>query len=177
MRNLLIVGGLAAAVMVAIGSGYPKYVKKTLYASKDWRGQKAPKILVSKWLTGGGEPKTAGKVVLVDMWATWCPSCRDLIPELNAWSKKFKNDLVVIGISGESADTVEQFMMLKQPMDYHVAVDPDKRMETKVGVQAIPQVLVITPDHIVRWQGYPAEESDPLTTEKLADIIKASKGS
>ena len=161
------------ATLLATGAGYPKFVKKTLYASNDLRGGHAPTIEVAKWLTGSA-PKTEGKVVLVDMWATWCPSCRDLIPDMNGWSSKFKNDLVVIGISDEDATTVNQFRK-HHPMDYNVAVDAKQRLMKKVGVEAVPQVLVITPDHIVRWQGYPGEATDKLTTEKLADIIQESK--
>jgi len=163
-----------AVAIVSVGAGYPRYVKKTLYASNDLRGARAPQIVVDKWLAGG-TPKTRGKVVLVDMWATWCSGCRDLIPELNAWNSKFKRDLVVIGISDEPAQTIRDFMK-ERPMNYHVANDPQQRLAKKVGVEAIPQVLVITPDHVVRWQGFPGDEADPLTTEKLAAIIKESKG-
>jgi hypothetical protein len=35
-------------------------------------------------------------------------------------------------------------------------------------------LLVISPDHIVRWQGFPTSGHDPLSEEKIAQIIKAS---
>lgn len=171
----LVVFIVAALVGLACApsSDYPAYVKKELYAKNDLRGKTAPKLEVGKWLKNG-DPKTAGKVVLIDFWATWCPPCRKTIPELNEWQKKFKGDLVVIGVSDEAEKTVKDFMG-KTAMDYSVAVDPEKKMSNIVGVQGIPHILVVTPDHVVRWQGFPLQAEDTLTTEKLAQIIKASK--
>jgi thiol-disulfide isomerase/thioredoxin len=42
-----------------------------------------------------------GKVVLVNFWATWCPPCRDEIPDLIKLQEHYKDQLVVIGISSK----------------------------------------------------------------------------
>lgn len=155
-------------------AGFPPYVTgKTLYAKNDLRGKKAPKIEADKWLVGGA-PDMKGKVVLVDLWATWCPPCRDLIPELNDLAAKFKDDVVVIGISDEKPETVTKFLKTTSAK-YHVGVDPKQRVLKALDVQGIPHVLVITPDGIVRWQGFPQADEDPLTADKLKQIIDASK--
>ena len=164
----------ATATAAAAADGYPPIepVKK-LYAENDIRGKAAPHLVVKKWLNGPA-PKTHNKVVLIDFWATWCPDCRNLIPELNAYKKKFGDDLVIIAISDEDAPTVKEFMK-KTNMDYKIALDPDKTTKTKIGVKGIPHVIVMSPDNIVRYQGYPASNENQLTEEKIAQIIKASK--
>ena len=167
MKGTTVLCVLATALIAS--ANYPPIVKKELYADVDLRGKAAPKIKVEEWLTGE-RPSTKGKTVLVDMWATWCPSCRDLIPELNDWNAKFKGQLVVIGISDEKPAVVRKFMRTT-PMRYNVAVDGQKRLETAVKVVGIPQVLVISPDGVVRWQGFPGSDEDKLTTQKLSDII------
>jgi len=44
-----------------------------------------------------------GKVVIFDIFATWCPPCRATAPHLAALKKKFGKDLVVIGVTIEDA--------------------------------------------------------------------------
>jgi len=170
----LIALALVAGMACSWSDGdYPPAVKKTLYAKNDLRGKAAPKFAFGSWVKNGN-PKTEGKVVLIDFWATWCPPCRETIPELNEWAKKFADDLVVIGISDEKEETLKKFMD-KTPMNYSVSSDAAKSMSKAVGVEGIPHVLVITPDGVVRWQGFPLQDEDKLTTEKLAQIIAASK--
>jgi thiol-disulfide isomerase/thioredoxin len=40
-----------------------------------------------------------GKWVVLNYWATWCPSCVDEIPDLVALSERHKNNLVVLGVA------------------------------------------------------------------------------
>ena len=173
--------GLIALALIAgmactwSDDNYPAAVKKTLYAKNDLRGKAAPKFAFGKWVKNG-DPVTKGKVVLIDFWATWCPPCRETIPELNDWAKKFKDDLVVIGVSDEKEETLTKFME-KTTMDYSVSTDAEKTMSKAVGVEGIPHVLVITPDGVVRWQGFPLQDDDKLTKEKLAQIITTFKKS
>lgn len=152
---------------------FPPYVEKELYATNDLRGKQAPRLVVESWLHQA-DPNTRGKVLLIDFWATWCGPCRALIPELNEWQEKFKDDLVIIGLSDEPEATVRAFME-GTPMHYSVAIDTQRRMHTAVGVRGIPHVLVITKDRIVRWQGFPGAAEDKLTAEKLSQIIEANR--
>lgn len=149
-------------------------VKKTLYATNDLRGKQSPKFGVETWLTDQSAFKPKGKVLLIDFWATWCGPCRALIPELNEFAKKYKDDVVIVGVSDESAATVREFMKIT-PMNYNVAIDTKKSMSKVVGVQGIPHVLVITSDGVVRYQGFPLQDEDRLDAAKLEKIIAINK--
>jgi thiol-disulfide isomerase/thioredoxin len=178
-KTTLALAAIAALVALAAftngtGDGYPPIVKeKTLYAKNDLRGLKAPKLEVAEWLTGAA-PATKGKVVLIDFWATWCGPCREGIPKLNKWAEKYKDDVVVIGISDEKAETVNGFRK-GTPMNYSLALDATKKMNGFVGVQGIPHVLVISADGVVRWQGWPDDPKDKLDEAKMDQIIAQSK--
>ena len=113
--------------------------------------QRTPGIVVEKWLTDA--PNLEGKFVIVDFWATWCGPCRRSIPELNTWSKKFNDKLVVIGISNETEQEVRK---MKEPqIEYSVAIDTKGRTLREVGVRTIPHILLIDPKGFVRYQGHP----------------------
>ena len=156
---------------------FPAYVtKKTLYAKNDFRGKEFKNLEFGTALAGTLPTKQElkGKVLLIDFWATWCGPCRAVIPEMNDWKKKFEKDLVIVGVSDETSEVVKQFMT-KTKMDYTVTTDASKTMSKVLGVQGIPHVLVISQDGIVRYQGFPSQQEDKLTTEKLEQIIKANR--
>jgi thiol-disulfide isomerase/thioredoxin len=46
-----------------------------------------------------------GKLVIYDIFATWCPPCRAIAPHLAELQKEFSNDLLVIGITIEEDKT------------------------------------------------------------------------
>lgn len=57
-----------------------------------------------------------GQVVLVNMWATWCPPCREEMPALDQLQKTYEDrGLVVLQISDEDAETVARYLD-EQPM-------------------------------------------------------------
>jgi cytochrome c biogenesis protein CcmG, thiol:disulfide interchange protein DsbE len=143
---------------------------KKLWA-KSVINQKAPKLVVEKWLTE--KPNTKGKFVLIDFWATWYGPCRRAIPDLNQFRTEFEKDLIIIGISDESQETIQS--MTNPKMDYYSAIDSENRMYNLLEIRGIPHCIVIDPEGIVRWEGYPTLNGFELTSEVIKDIIEKYK--
>ena len=140
--------------------------EKQLWA-KSFINERAPELVVEKWLSD--EPDTNGKFVLIDFWATWCGPCKKAIPDLNRFQKEFKENLVVIGISDE---TEAKVVLQKNPqIEYYNAIDTKKRLNNSYGVQGIPHCVIIDPDGIVVWEGWPHLKDFELTSDVVSSII------
>ena len=140
---------------------------KTIYA-KSFINKPAPKFVVEQWLSPK-VPDREGKMVLIDFWATWCSPCLKAIPELNQLHRKYKDRLVVIGVSDETSEKVKA---LETPrIDYALAIDPQRRMYGELRIQGIPHVIIVDPTGIVRWEGYPLQKGHELTEEVVDDLL------
>jgi len=130
-------------------------------------GQPAPNLMVEKWLTA--EPDTKGKFVLIDFWATWCPPCRAAIPELNGFKKKYGDKLMVIGISDEPEAAVRR--MTTPAIEYSCAIDTQARTKKELKVTGIPHVIIMDPQGIVRWEGFPFLAGYELNDQVIDDLL------
>ena len=45
-----------------------------------------------------------GKIVVINFWASWCPPCRDEMPDLQWLSEEYQKDLVVLGVNTAYVD-------------------------------------------------------------------------
>ena len=60
------------------------------------------------------------KIIVLNFWATWCPPCREEMPELSKMQDQYKNqNLVIVGLSTEDLDTTKNFIS-EHPVSYPV---------------------------------------------------------
>ena len=86
-----------------------------------------------------------GKVVILDFWATWCPPCREGIPDLVSIQSKYKNNLVVIGISLDDESTqgdIPSFMK-SFGINYPVVFGTMDVVNDYGNIEAIPTSFII----------------------------------
>ncbi len=114
------------------------------------------------------EVNPAGKPLLLEFWATWCPPCRKSIPHLNEIHAKYKErGLVIIGVTDEEKGIIEPFMK-KLPMHYSVAIDTNGKLGTAFGIEAIPHAMLVDKSGKIVWEGHPME----LTDAAIEKILK-----
>lgn len=162
---------LAITALLASSLITPSLAAEKKLWAKSVINQAAPELQVEKWLTE--TPDTKGKYVLVDFWATWCGPCRKAIGELNALQEKFKDKLVVIGLSDEPEEKVRA--MTSPKISYFSAIDTQARMKKALEVKGIPHVILMNPDGIVKWEGYPLLSGHELTEQVVASILNETR--
>jgi thiol-disulfide isomerase/thioredoxin len=87
-----------------------------------------------------------GKVVILNFWATWCPPCREEIPELVQLQAKYKDKLLIVGASedDDGPQKVQQFAQ-RYGMNYPIVMATRELIDNYGGVPALPTSFVIDP--------------------------------
>jgi len=115
-----------------------------------------------------------GKVVLVDVWATWCPPCRASLPEVAQLQKAGGEDYVVLPISVDRGGwgDVKPFL-LQNPQLALQAFLPDgaQGLEPFGEIRGIPTTLIIDRRGrlLKRWSGY----GEGMAKRALDEALKA----
>ena len=96
-----------------------------------------------------------GKVVLLNVWATWCHPCRDEIPELQAIHVKYQPrglELIGVSVDSDGSDDAIRSFMTDFRMTYPVWRDPDERVSSQFLVVGVPATFLIDRDGVLRWR-------------------------
>lgn len=96
-----------------------------------------------------------GRVVVLNVWATWCRPCLEEIPQLEAVHREYGSKGVsTIGVSidaaGMGAD-VKDFME-EHGMTYAVWLDPDRNFSLKFLTVGVPETFVLDRQGIIKWR-------------------------
>jgi thiol-disulfide isomerase/thioredoxin len=113
--------------------------------------RKAPEALPEvKFQDGSGKERTLadwrGKVVLLNLWATWCLPCRKEMPSLDRLQKDLGSDkfeVVAVSVDRKGADASKKFLDETQVERLALYVDPTTRMSSELRVVGLPATLLI----------------------------------
>ena len=113
----------------------------------------------------------AGKVVLVDFWATWCDPCKEEIPDLVKLREKLKGkgfEIFGVSMDEEGAKAVKKFLA-KQPITYPLGLNGGEQPPEGWVVPGLPTAYLVgrKGEVLKRWFG---EKDMP---ELEADVTKA----
>lgn len=91
-----------------------------------------------------------GKIVLLNFWTTWCPSCIIEMPEINSTYSKYKDKgFVVLAVNitaqEKSSKVVEEFIEEKG-YGFPVLMDEEGEVSLTYGISSIPTSFIIGPE-------------------------------
>jgi len=129
-------------------------------------GQSFPSILMQP--LAGGEPQSIeayrGRLVVLNVWATWCEPCRREMPNLQALSEKLDpQHFAVLGLAQEGDNHLVREYLNDRGVSFANFLDEGGAIATdRLGVPILPYTLIIGPDgrFIERVAG-PREWADP----------------
>ena len=169
MAILIVVSAIAA--VLTSGAASP------VWAASE--GERAPEV---DWAALGSESVAlgdlAGRVVVVDFWASWCAPCRGQLQALDALlASEAHPDLVVLAVSiDEDAATARRYLDERFPRArFRTAHDPGGAAMADFGASGIPAYYVLDRDGVVRASHFGEGGADDLGA-RLAPILAEAGG-
>lgn len=113
-----------------------------------------------------------GQVLLVNMWATWCPPCREEMPTLESFYRDHRDrGFVIIGVNdGDLAIDVRDFVNA-YGLTFPVWLDPSYLSESAFNTMNLPSSFVIDRQGQVRLQWVGGIDREKLE-QYVVPIIK-----
>lgn len=137
-------------------------------------GEKLPNLPALKIASGPGPasyPSLNGRVVLVDLFATWCGPCLQLGPYYHQFHTKYSTQgLTVLAISSEDAGILSAWSA-KNGVGYTVASDPTDSLGARFAAPAIPASVLVDKHGIVRDVAVGFEIGQVKRTEQLIQAL------
>jgi thiol-disulfide isomerase/thioredoxin len=118
-----------------------------------------------------------GRVVLLNMWATWCGPCRAEIPVLQALQGKYgAKGFKVIGVSldDSSAQSTVRDFVRDRHIAYPVVLDPDGNLANMFQATVIPTSVLVDRQGKILWRQVGAL---PENDSRLIAAIERALGS
>jgi peroxiredoxin len=173
---------IAAVLIIAFSVGYFLSGRALISSGPETKSLKTQTLFAAKFLDIDGKPQAInqwkGKIIVVNFWATWCPPCREEMPELSHLQERYRDrGLVVLGISTDELDKIREFAK-ESPVNYPLlsgetdAMDVGLSLGNDKGV--LPYTVIIQPDGNVAKTYFGRVTSTQLE-EVLLPLVAASK--
>ena len=136
-------------------------------------GTPLPPLTTVSWLNvpEGEAVDPAGKIVVVDCWATWCGPCIASLPHLALAAAHYRPlGVQFIGVTSETEEdvsTIKQVIETTPGFEWPVAYNGDDFLAA-LNVRVIPTVIVFGPDGRALWSGVGSDGLEDALDAALA---------
>jgi len=118
-----------------------------------------------------------GKVVFLNLWATWCEPCREEMPAMQRLYERLHDrdfQLLAVSQDEEGRRTVEPFVR-EMSLTFPVLVDPEHQVGDRYGITGYPETFLIDRNgRVVEHVIGPRDWTTPEWTARLEALIAAS---
>ena len=123
--------------------------------------------------------QSRGRVVLLNVWATWCHPCREEIPVLQALHERHASrGLELVGVSVDARGeekTIREFARDFR-MTYPLWLDPDERVQSTFLAIGVPATFLIDRQGVLRWRHVGPVRANDSTLARELELALGSDG-
>jgi thiol-disulfide isomerase/thioredoxin len=130
----------------------------------------APQFVVSEGGRTIDLSKLRGRVVVLNLWATYCAPCIEELPSLLALQKQMP-DLAIVAVSMDQDPDVYRKFLVQHHVDLLTVRDEDQRVNELYGTAQIPETYIIDKQGVMRRKFIGAQNwTSPEITGYLAKL-------
>jgi thiol-disulfide isomerase/thioredoxin len=93
----------------------------------------------------------AGRVVLVDFWATWCEPCRESFPRYQALAERYGDQIAVIGVSEDDDHIGIDSFGRETGVRFPLVWDDEKSVAQRYQIKGMPTLFIIDKNGLIRF--------------------------
>ena len=137
-------------------------------------GDPLPDLAACK-LAGKLPDSLAGKVVLLDFWASWCDSCAESFPVMDGLQQKYgPAGLVIIAVNVDDSKSDMADFLKKHPVSFVTVQDARQYLGDKVNVSGLPTSFLIGRDGKVAFihHGFTSADSPKAYEQEIPALLK-----
>ena len=143
---------------VTVGTSAPAFAARSLDAKP------APKSLADY----------KGQVVLVNVWATWCPPCRQEMPSMEAMYKDFAPrgfKIVAVSIDNPGTEQKVRDFVKDFGITFDVLYDPDGAIQKTYMTTGVPENFLVGADGVIRKKSYTQDWNSETNRALIARLL------
>ena len=119
-----------------------------------------------------------GRLVFLNIWATWCPPCVDEMPSMEKLYNKFKSDqfeILAVSVDGEGSKVVAPFME-RLNLTFPALLDKKGKIKNIYGVTGIPESFIIGKNGIILKKVIgPIDWAKPDVSRFFEDLLQTPR--
>lgn len=114
-----------------------------------------------------------GKVVFVNLWATWCPPCRAEMPEMVRFYKDYSSknvEVLAVNLTDSDSEKEVKKFAKKYKLNFPVLLDPDGKVGNTYKTVTIPTTFIIDKKGIIKQK-----HIGPMSYEMMVDFYQSAQ--
>ena len=164
--------GVAVLVATGLSMWGPNPGAVVMPAARPLVGQEAPEFRLE--LLDGSSISLAdlqGQVTVVNFWASWCQSCEEELPALQAiWEEYDDQGVMLVGVLYQDEIAAAQGAISQFGLTYPIGMDEEDRIATTYGITGIPETFVIDSQGVVN-EVFIGPVSGPELAQALDNVL------
>ena len=178
-RQQLAIACVVIGVSAAIAYGATRYLRKELFPVE--LGTKAPDF---KAYTLDSVPRLKsladyrGKVLMINVWATWCLPCRVEMPSIEALNKEYARKglkIVAVSIDDPGTDSTIRAFVRQYGLTFEVLHDPQGKISETYDITGYPETFIVGKDGVIRRKLMSATNWNAPEERALVDRLLAER--